>query len=165
MATATKDLKRYEAAADQVRKLNERVIEASSNAGVAGLQVYGRLLKRLAESQEHAGKHGSEWLMAFGRAQATFTRDLSQALPAAAPGFGIAVPAKREAPTAKAKPKRAATKNGGLPIANYDKLTAKQIEGRLKRLSKPELRKLATYETKHKNRATVLKKIEALRAG
>jgi hypothetical protein len=155
MATATKDQKRFDAVADQVRRLNERVIRASSGAGVASLQVYGRLLHRLAESQEHAGRHGSEWLMAFGRAQATFTRDLSQALPAAAPGFGIAVPEK---------PKRAAKKNGALPIANYDTLTAKQVEGRLKRLSKPELRKLATYETKHKNRATVLKKIEALRA-
>ena len=164
MATATKDHKRFNAVADQVRRLNERVIQASSDAGVAGLQVYGRLLHRLAESQEHAGRHGSEWLMAFGRAQATFTRDLSQALPAAAPGFGIVVPEKPK-PAPQKKAKRAPTKNGGLPIANYDKLTAKQVEGRLKRLSKPELRKVATYETKHKNRATVLKKVEALRAG
>jgi hypothetical protein len=177
MATATKEktVDNFEAAADHVRELNERVIEASSNAGVAGLQVYGRLLQRLAESQEQAGKRGSEWLTAFGQAQARFTRDLAQALPAAARGFGerargAASAATRQArrvpgaETAEGEVKGAVASNGRLPIANYDKLSAKEIEGRLKRLSKVDLGKIDAYERKHKNRATVLKKIASLRS-
>src|SRR5262245_22159442 len=135
MATATKKrtVKNFKTAADQVRELNERVIDASSDAGAASLQVYGRLLQRLAESQEQADKHGREWLMAFGRAQAKFLSDLSQALPASARReFGLDAKPQRAA-----KKSGSAKKNGGLPIANYDKLTAKQVEGRLKRLSKP----------------------------
>ena len=166
MATAAKrrTVKNFKTAADQVRELNERVIEASSDAGAASLKVYGRLLQRLAESQEQADKHGREWLMAFGRAQAKFLRDLSDALPASARReFGLDAKPKRAAKS-PAKKIGSPKKNGGLPIANYDKLTAKQVEGRLKRLSKPDLRKVSTYETKHKNRATVLKRIETLRA-
>jgi hypothetical protein len=182
----------FEAAADRVRELNERVIESSSTAGVAGLLVYGRLLQRLAESQEQAGKHGSQWLMAFGQAQATFSRDLAQAMPAVARTTaervrGAATATKRTAatttatarttarktaakktavrkPTATRRRGAATSANGKLPIANYDKLTAKEIESRLKRLSKPDLSKVATYERKHKNRATVLKKVESLRS-
>jgi hypothetical protein len=164
MAAATKKrtVKNFKTAADQVRELNERVIGASSDAGAASLQVYARLLQRLAESQEQADKHGREWLMAFGRAQAKFLSDLSQALPASARReFGLDAKPKRASAKKSGSPK----KNGALPIANYDKLTAKQVEGRLKRLSKPELRKVSSYEAKHKNRATVLKKIEARRDG
>ena len=177
MATAIKEssVSTFEAAADRVRELNERVIESSSNAGVSGLQVYGRLLERLAEAQEQAGKRGSEWLTAFGQAQATFTRDLAQALPAAARGAGerargAANAAQRQtrrvpgAQTVEGEIKGAVASNGQLPIANYDKLNAKEIESRLKRLSKVDLAKVDAYERKHKNRATVLKKVESLRS-
>jgi hypothetical protein len=172
MATAMRQSSStFEAAADRVRELNERVIESSSKAGVAGLQVYGRLLQRLAESQEQAGKHGSQWLTAFGQAQATFSRDLALAMPSVARVTaervrGAATATKRTAAKTTARRQRgaAASANGKLPIANYDKLTAKDLESRLKRLSKPDLSKVATYERKHKNRATVLKKIESLRA-
>ena len=54
--------------------------------------------------------------------------------------------------------------NGQLPIANYDKLSAKEIEKRLTRLSKTDLGKVDAYERKHKNRATVLKRIESRRS-
>ena len=193
MATAMRQSSStFEAAADRVRELNERVIESSSKAGVAGLQVYGRLLQRLAESQEQAGRHGSQWLTAFGQAQTTFSRDLAQAMPAVARTTaervrGAATATKRTAtkttatarttarktaarkpaatkPTATRRRGAATSATGKLPIANYDKLTAKELESRLKRLSKPDLSKVATYERKHKNRATVLKKIESLRS-
>jgi hypothetical protein len=171
MATAMTANSTFEAAADRVRELNERVIESSSKAGVAGLQVYGRLLERLAESQEHAGKHGSQWLAAFGQAQATFSRDLAQAMPSVARTTaerlrGAATARKRTAAKSTSTRRRgsATSATGKLPIANYDKLTAKEIESRLTRLSKPDLSKVATYERKHKNRATVLKKIESLRS-
>jgi 23S rRNA maturation mini-RNase III len=42
----------------------------------------------MAEFQEQAGRRGSEWLSAFGHAQATFTRELAEALPAAARDVG-----------------------------------------------------------------------------
>jgi hypothetical protein len=177
MATAMKEssVHTFEAAADRVRELNERVIESSSKAGVAGLQVYGRLLQRLAEAQEQAGRRGSEWLTAFGDAQATFTRDLAQALPAAAQrtgerarsAAGAATRQARRVPgaeTVEGEIKGAVATNGQLPIANYDKLNAKEIESRLSRLSKVNLAKVDAYERKHKNRATVLKKIESLRS-
>jgi hypothetical protein len=162
MATAMRQSSStFEAAADRVRELNERVIESSSKAGVAGLQVYGRLLQRLAESQEQAGRHGSQWLMAFGQAQATFSRDLAHAMPAVARTTAERV---RGAATTTKRRGAATPANGKLPIANYDKLTAKELESRLTRLSKPDLSKVATHERKHKNRATVLKKIESLRS-
>jgi hypothetical protein len=157
-----------------VRELNERVIESSSQAGVAGLQVYGRLLQRLAEAQEHAGRRGSEWLTAFGDAQAAFTRELAQALPTAVQrtgerarsAAGVATRQARRVPgneTVEGEVKGAVARSGRLPIANYDKLSAKEIDSRLQRLSKVKLGEVDAYERKHKNRATILKKIESLR--
>ena len=165
----------FESAADRVRDLNERVIESSQKAGTAGLEAYARLLERVAEFQEQAGRRGSEWISAFGHAQATFTRELAEALPSAARDIGerargAAGAAHRQtrrvpgAETVEGEIKGAVASNGQLPIANYDKLSAKDIEKRLARLSKTDLGKVDAYERKHKNRATVLKKIESLRS-
>jgi hypothetical protein len=177
MATAIKEktVSNFESAADRVRDLNERVIESSQQAGTASLEAYARLLERVAEFQESAGRRGSEWLSAFGHAQATFTRELAEALPAAARDVGqrargAAGAAHRQtrrvpgAETAEGEIKGAVASNGQLPIANYDKLNAKDVEKRLTRLSKTDLGKVDAYERKHKNRATVLKKIESLRS-
>jgi hypothetical protein len=70
-------------------------------------------------------------------------------------GGGRAAPAKR--PAAKA-PSRAAA---SLPIEDYDNLNVPQIQARLVSLTAAELRKVRTYEQKHKNRAGVLSRIEA----
>jgi hypothetical protein len=70
-------------------------------------------------------------------------------------GGGRAAPAKR--PAAKA-PSRA---SAGLPIEDYDNLNVPQIQARLVALSAAELRKVRTYEQRHKNRAGVLSRIEA----
>jgi hypothetical protein len=70
-------------------------------------------------------------------------------------GGGRPAPAKR--PAAKA-PSRAAV---GLPIEEYDNLNVPQIQARLVGLSAAELRKVRTYEQRHKNRAGVLSRIEA----
>jgi hypothetical protein len=177
MATAIKQnsVSTFESAADRVRDLNERVIESSQKAGTASLEAYARLLERVAEFQEHAGRRGSEWLSAFGHAQATFTRELAEALPAAArdvsqrarDAAGSAQRQTRRVPgaeTVEGEIKGAVATNGQLPIANYDKLSAKEIEKRLTRMSKVNLAKVDAYERKHKNRATVLKKIAARRS-
>jgi hypothetical protein len=177
MATAIKEngIATFESAADRVRDLNERVIESSQKAGTASLEAYARLLERVAEFQEQAGRRGSEWLSAFGHAQATFTRELAEALPAAArdvsqrarEAAGSAHRQARRVPgaeTVEGELKGAVATNGQLPIAGYDKLSAKEIEKRLTRMSKVNLAKVDAYERKHKNRATILKKIAARRS-
>lgn len=47
----------------------------------------------------------------------------------------------------------------GLPIADYQTLTIREIEKRLGELSKGDLRKIDKYERGHKNRATLLGRI------
>jgi len=47
-----------------------------------------------------------------------------------------------------------------LPIADYDELSAPQVQERLEGLTTAELRKLRDYEQRHANRKTVLDRIE-----
>jgi hypothetical protein len=47
-----------------------------------------------------------------------------------------------------------------LPIADYDDLSAAQVQERLEGLTPAELRKLRDYEQRHANRKTVLEKME-----
>jgi hypothetical protein len=47
-----------------------------------------------------------------------------------------------------------------LPIADYDKLSAAQVQDRLEGLTPAELRKIRDYEQRHANRKTVLDRIE-----
>jgi hypothetical protein len=70
-------------------------------------------------------------------------------------GGGRAAPAKR--PATKAPSRSTAS----LPIEDYDNLNVPQIQARLVGLTAAELRKVRTYEQKHKNRAGVLSRIEA----
>ena len=53
---------------------------------------------------------------------------------------------------------------GDLPIAGYDDQTAEQIIARLPELSQADLVKVASYERRHDDRATVLGRVEALQA-
>jgi hypothetical protein len=46
-----------------------------------------------------------------------------------------------------------------LPIANYDDLSAAQVQEQLDALTPAELRKLRDYEQRHANRKTVLDRI------
>jgi polyhydroxyalkanoate synthesis regulator phasin len=55
---------------------------------------------------------------------------------------------------------RARRSSGGLPIANYDDLSAAAVQERLNSLTTAELRKLRDYERRHANRKTVLDPIE-----
>jgi hypothetical protein len=49
---------------------------------------------------------------------------------------------------------------GELAIADYDELTARQVQARLGELSDAELRQIAEHERRHGNRKTVLDAIE-----
>jgi polyhydroxyalkanoate synthesis regulator phasin len=56
--------------------------------------------------------------------------------------------------------RRAAGVGSSFPISGYAELNVSQVQARLKELSKPELRKVLTYERKHANRKSVVGVIE-----
>ena len=55
------------------------------------------------------------------------------------------------------KAKQAGRETGRAPIRNYDQLTAKDVVGRIRRLSEPQATALLDYEQVRKNRATVIR--------
>jgi hypothetical protein len=65
----------------------------------------------------------------------------------------------------KAKDRSGQSPDRNLPIRDYQHLTVAQVAGRLRGLSNAQVRQLERYERKHKNRATLLKKLEQARAG
>jgi hypothetical protein len=71
---------RYEAAAQRVRKLNERIIEAGKEAGETTLDSYEKALKAIAGAIEKGpGKSDIEWISSVATAQAKFIRDVTEA--------------------------------------------------------------------------------------
>ncbi len=60
--------------------------------------------------------------------------------------------------------RRAVGVRSSVPILGYDELTAAQVQQRLGRLRRPELRKLRDYERRNANRKSVLTAIEKLLA-
>ncbi len=76
-ATAAADA-RFEAAAQRVRKLNERIIEAGRDAGESTLTNYEKALKAIAGSLERGpGSSDIEWISNLATAQAKFIRDVT----------------------------------------------------------------------------------------
>ncbi|HEY4827288.1 MAG TPA: hypothetical protein VIH85_10985 [Solirubrobacteraceae bacterium] len=73
--------------AQRIRKLNERIIEASKDAGEATLSSYEKALKAIAGSLERGpGRSEVEWISALATTQAKFLRDVTNAWTAAARG-------------------------------------------------------------------------------
>jgi ABC-2 type transport system ATP-binding protein len=76
-ATAAADA-RVEAAAQRLRKLNERIIEAGKDAGESTLANYEKALKAIAGSLERGpGSSDIEWISNLATAQAKFIRDVT----------------------------------------------------------------------------------------
>jgi hypothetical protein len=76
---------RVEAAAQRLRKLNERIIEAGKEAGETTLTSYEKALKTIASTLERGpGSSDIEWLSNLATAQAKFIRDLTSSWTAAA---------------------------------------------------------------------------------
>jgi hypothetical protein len=74
-----------EAAAERVRELNERIIDAGKSAGRGTLDLYESALKTVADSLERGpGSSDIEWLSQIATAQADFIRDLTTAWASAA---------------------------------------------------------------------------------
>ncbi|MDH3300199.1 MAG: hypothetical protein OES24_06795 [Acidimicrobiia bacterium] len=59
-------------------------------------------------------------------------------------------------------PAKSPTKTARLPIAGYDDLTAKEIIGLLEDLTQDQLLRVRAHEVAHRNRKTVLAKIDRL---
>ncbi|HEX5194476.1 MAG TPA: hypothetical protein VFW09_16895 [Solirubrobacteraceae bacterium] len=56
--------------------------------------------------------------------------------------------------------RRAAGVGSSFPISGYPEMNVSQVQARLKELSRPELRKVLSYERKHANRKSVVGAIE-----
>jgi hypothetical protein len=87
----------------------------------------------------------------LGDAQGLVDRRLGQATKVKKPVSRGKAPVKRK-PTVK--------KIGHAPIPNYDRLTAKDVVGRIQRLSAPQATALLDYEQARKNRATVVRAVK-----
>jgi hypothetical protein len=175
MATRVRDsaASGIDATIGRIRDLNDRIIDSARSGGEASLDAYERLLETVADAQEHAGDRSADWVRAFVGAQASFTRDLAEALPATARSLGERtkelggttarqarrVPGVKEA---EGEVRGAVAREEDLPIRNYDELSADDVISRLGRLSDADVRKVDAYERKHRNRKTVRKKIAVL---
>ena len=163
-----------DATVERIRTLSDRVLEGVREGGEAALQTYERTLRALADYQEAAGRSGPQWVQGLAKAQASLTRELASAPPVAARALrdrmneltGAAARHAECAPTekqAEGQAREPAAREGALPISRYDDLSATEIVSRLPKLSKSDVGKVAAYERAHKNRKTVLKKLDTLR--
>ena len=60
----------------------------------------------------------------------------------------------------RAKDRAGASPDRSLPIKDYDRLTVPQVKRRIDDLGPREVRKVESYERKHKNRSTLLEALE-----
>jgi hypothetical protein len=71
--------------AKRIRKLNDRIIDASKEAGETTLTSYERALKAIATAiQRGPGSSDVEWVSNLATAQAKFIRDLTTSTASAA---------------------------------------------------------------------------------
>jgi hypothetical protein len=163
-----------DATVERIRRLSDRVLEGVREGGEAALQAYERTLRALADYQEAAGRSGPQWVRGLAKAQASLTRELASAAPAAARALrdrmgeltGAAARHGERAPTEKqagAQAREPAAHEDAVPISRYDELSATEIVSRLPKLSRTDVGKVAAYERAHKNRKTILKKTDTLR--
>jgi len=76
---------RLEAAAERLRKLNERIIEAGKQTGETTLSSYEKALKAIAGAVERGpGTSDIDWISHLATTQAKFIRDVTQAWTSAA---------------------------------------------------------------------------------
>ena len=79
---------RLEAAAERLRKLNERIIEAGKQTGETTLSSYEKALKTIASAVERGpGSSDIDWISHLATAQAKFIRDVTEAWTSAARGM------------------------------------------------------------------------------
>jgi len=69
-----------------------------------------------------------------------------------------------ETKEAKEKDREGRSPDRGLPLRDYERLTVKQVMGKLGSLSGREIEKIERYEKQHKNRSTLIDRLERARA-
>jgi hypothetical protein len=75
----------FDAVAQRLRKLNERIITAGKDAGETTLTNYEKALKAIASAVERGpGSSDVEWVSNLANAQAKFIRDVTKAWTSAA---------------------------------------------------------------------------------
>jgi hypothetical protein len=75
----------FEAVAQRLRKLNERIIAAGKDAGETTLTNYEKALKAIASAVERGpGSSDVEWISSLANAQARFIRDVTNTWTSAA---------------------------------------------------------------------------------
>ena len=84
-ASATAADPRLEAAAQRLRRLNERIIEAGKEAGETTLSSYEKALKAIASAVERGpGSSDIDWISNLATAHAKFIRDVTTSWTSAA---------------------------------------------------------------------------------
>ena len=84
-ASASSPEARLEAAAERLRKLNERIIEAGKQTGETTLSSYEKALKAIAGAVERGpGTSEIDWISHLATTQAKFIRDVTEAWTSAA---------------------------------------------------------------------------------
>ena len=63
----------------------------------------------------------------------------------------------------KKKDRAGKSPDRGLPISNYQHKTVPEVRSKLRHMSKADIKKLESYEKKHKNRKTLLAEFDAAR--
>jgi hypothetical protein len=77
MATTTKTIP--DAPTEQLREINERILDAGKKAGGAYIDAYEKAAVSVAELQERAARQTEvEWLSSVIDAQARYTRELTK---------------------------------------------------------------------------------------
>jgi hypothetical protein len=90
MATQTKTrnggpTQEFEATAERLRDLNERILESSRKAGQSYVDAYEKTLNSIADFEDRIGKASQvEWISTLAHAQADFTRNWAEAYTGAA---------------------------------------------------------------------------------
>ncbi len=81
----TVDPAAFEAAAQRIRDLNEKMIDGSKAAGLTSLDAYEKALTSLVDFEHKvAGASQLEWVSALATTHATFVQDVSAAYTKAA---------------------------------------------------------------------------------
>lgn len=160
----------------EVDQLQKRVETQVSNARVLGQFAVAQgpdQLRRLAEQQlDQVRERAEQVARAFG----VTTPTVPTVPPAPSPGAGEAAGTARTGVEGADRRREPASVNGraaaapgaerrdasGLPIPDYDELSASQVVARLSGLSAEELEQVREYEASQRARKTVLGKIAQL---